>query len=68
MFQDAMPGGGFLVADVPIGRMFTREGFNETQREFADTARKFIVNDVLSKVDQIEEKAKRTASRSSSVS
>jgi alkylation response protein AidB-like acyl-CoA dehydrogenase len=57
MFEEVMPGGGFLVAEVPLGKLFTREDFDETQKEFADTIRKFVVNEVLAKVDAIEEKA-----------
>ena len=56
MFEDVMPGGGFLVADIPLGKVFSTEDLNETQKEFRDTARKFLANDVMPKGDAIENK------------
>ena len=56
MFDDVLPGGGFLVADVPIGKLFSPEDLNETQKEFRDSTRKFIANEVLPKADALEAK------------
>ncbi len=57
MFDDVMPGGGFLVATVPLGRTLTREKLTDMQKEFADVARKFVENEVIPRVDEIEVKA-----------
>ncbi len=57
MFDDVMPGGGFLVATVPLGKILTREKLTDMQKEFADVARKFVENEVLPRVEEIEVKA-----------
>lgn len=53
---EARPGGGFLVAPVPRGGIFSREKLSEDQRLFVATARAFWENEVLSRVDEIEHK------------
>jgi alkylation response protein AidB-like acyl-CoA dehydrogenase len=57
MLDEVKPGGGFLVAHLPLGRMFTPEDFSETQREFGDTTRKFLQNEVIPRAEEIEHKA-----------
>ncbi len=57
MFEEVTPGGGFLVANVPLGKIFSREQFSDIQKEFADMASKFIQNEVVPKAEEIENKA-----------
>jgi alkylation response protein AidB-like acyl-CoA dehydrogenase len=59
MFEEAMPGGGFLVAQLPLGKIFTAEDFNETQREFGETTRKFMQNEVIPRAEEIEHKVEQ---------
>lgn len=54
--DQALPGGGFLVAPVPTS-IFTREQLGEEQRLFAETADRFIRNEVWPRVEAIEDKA-----------
>ncbi len=56
MIDDVMPGGGFLVANIPLGKIFTREQFSETQQEFADTTWKFMENEVNPQTEHLETK------------
>jgi alkylation response protein AidB-like acyl-CoA dehydrogenase len=56
LFEDVMPGGGFLVASIPLGKTFTRDDFTDTQREFADMTRKFILNEVVPRADAMDDK------------
>jgi len=57
MFEEVMPGGDSWSPISHSPSSARAKNFNDTQREFADTARKFIVNDVLTRVDALEEKA-----------
>ena len=54
----ARPGGGFLVAPVPRGGVFSRERFTDDQKLFAETARDWWQNDVMPQVDAVEHKGK----------
>jgi alkylation response protein AidB-like acyl-CoA dehydrogenase len=56
MAYEVMPGGGFLVAPVPKGGIFTREKLTDEQREIADMAKKFFTNEVLPIAGRIEAK------------
>ncbi len=56
MIDDVLPGGGFLVANVPIGKIFSREHFSDTQKEFADVTTKFMQNEVIPKAEALEDK------------
>ncbi len=53
----ARPGGGFLVAPVPRGGIFSREKLTEEQRMFGATIRGFWDKEVLPRIDEIERKA-----------
>lgn len=53
----ASPGGGFLVAPVPRGGIFSREKLTEDQKLFGQTAEKFWKEEVLTKMEAIESKA-----------
>lgn len=55
--DQALPGGGFLVAPVPRGGITIREDRSEEQALFAETAARFIQDQVLTRVDEIEHKA-----------
>ncbi len=52
----ARPGGGFLVAPVPRGGIFSRERLSDDQRAFGEAMRDFWSNDVLPRTDAIERK------------
>ncbi|MGC4121909.1 MAG: acyl-CoA dehydrogenase family protein [Myxococcales bacterium] len=53
----ASPGGGFLVAPVPRGGIFSREKLTEDQKLFGQTAEKFWKEEVLTRLEAIEAKA-----------
>lgn len=55
--ERAAPGGGFLVAPVPLGGITIREEANEEQVLFAETAERFLEDQVMTRVEEIEEKA-----------
>jgi alkylation response protein AidB-like acyl-CoA dehydrogenase len=52
--DEALPGGGFLVAPVPGAGTFTREKVTDEQRAFAEAADRFIQNEVWTKIEGIE--------------
>lgn len=47
-------GGSFIIQDTEAKDCFTAEDFNETQLEIADITRKFVDNEVIPNVAQIE--------------
>lgn len=57
MTNEVMPGGGFLVAPVPKGDIFTKEKLTDEQREIADMARAFFQNEVIPRAKELESKA-----------
>lgn len=57
MVNEVMPGGGFLVAPVPRGGIFTKEKLNDDQRDIAEMAKNFFQEQVLPKAKEIEAKA-----------
>jgi len=57
MANQVEPGGGFLVAPIPRGGIFTREKLTEEQREIAQMAHEFFQEQVLPRAKEIEAKA-----------
>lgn len=55
--DEALPGGGFLVAPVPGAGTFAREKVTDDQKAFAEAADRFVQNEVWAKVDAIEHRA-----------
>jgi len=49
-------GGSFLVEKVGSRKIFTPEDFNDEQKAMAETARKFLENEMLPKKEQIDHK------------
>jgi len=56
MNQNVMPGGGFLVADTPLGTIFTRENLTEFQLEMGELTEQFIRGEVLPRTEAVEQK------------
>jgi alkylation response protein AidB-like acyl-CoA dehydrogenase len=55
--DEALPGGGFLVAPVPCAGVFTREQVNDEQRAFAEVADRFVQDEVWARMEAIEHRA-----------
>ncbi len=55
--DEALPGGGFLVAPVPRGGIMIREDKSEEQELFVETAQRFIEEQVWTQIEAIEKKA-----------
>lgn len=49
-------GGGFLLNDLAPADIFTPEDFSDEQRQIAETAEQFALNEILPAADQIEAK------------
>lgn len=52
-----LPGGGFLLSPVPVGGDFCPEKFDDEALEIAEEFRRFFVNEVLSRTEEIDAKA-----------
>ena len=48
-------GGEFLVADATSGEIFTPEDLSDEQKQIAETASQFVANDVLPRIEEIEQ-------------
>ncbi len=55
--DEALPGGGFLVAPVPGAGTFTREKLSDEQRAFAEAADRFVEGEIWPRMEQIEHRA-----------
>lgn len=55
--DEALPGGGFLVAPVPGKNTFTRERLSDEQRAFAEAADRFVEGEVWARMEAIEHRA-----------
>jgi len=57
MSEEVIPGGGFLAADVPLGKIFSREEFTDVQREILEMTAKFMQNEVIPRTEELDHKA-----------
>jgi len=57
MMAEGLPkGGSFIVEKVGSRKIFTPENFNDEQKAMAETARKFLENDMLPKREELDHK------------
>lgn len=49
-------GGGFLLEECEVSDIYTPEDFSDEQKMIADTVDEFMINEVLPKVEQMEQK------------
>lgn len=52
-----LPGGGFVMAPVPVEGVFSREQFDEETLEIVGEFERFFVNEVLPRTEELEHKA-----------
>jgi alkylation response protein AidB-like acyl-CoA dehydrogenase len=57
MVDEALPGGGFLVAPVPRSGIMIREDATEEQELFIETAQRFVEEQIWTQIEAIEKKA-----------
>ncbi len=51
---DIIKGGGFIIEDVALDRVFTPEDFTDEQKMIAKTTEEYVANEVLPVVENLE--------------
>lgn len=55
MTKKILKGGEFLITETPSADVFTPEDFSDEQRAIADTTEQFVDNELLPKIDEIDQ-------------
>lgn len=55
MDNELMKGGEYLLRTTSTGELFTPEDFSDEQRQIADTTEQFVKNEVMSRVEEIDQ-------------